>query len=109
MKRKIQVAGIMFLAVAIFVVIVSAINYKDVPKHKRYVDHIENADADSSLGEQSIPDNRLIDDGFISHLPLVIIDTNGKEIKNYKIYNTVTQTFDEPKDIDDYTNIYISP
>ena len=108
MKGKIQIMGMMLLAMVVFVVVISALRYKDIPKHKRYVDHIENADADPSLGAQEIPDNKLINDSFISHLPLVIIDTNGKEIKNYKEYNTVTQTFDEPAGIDVYTNINIS-
>ena len=98
----------MLLATVVFVLIVAIVRYEDIPKHERYVDHIENADADPTLGLDKIPEDRVVDDTFISHLPLVIIDTNGKEIKNYKEYNTVTQTFDEPAGVDVYTNISIS-
>lgn len=82
--------------------------YAFAPKEERYIDHIVNASADSSIGLTEIPEDRIVDASFTSHLPLIIIDTGGQEIVNYKIYNKDTDSFEVPKGIDPYCAITLS-
>ena len=45
---------------------------------------------------------------FTSHLPLVVIDTAGQEIVNYKYYDAEIDAFVEPADVDPYTRMTVS-
>lgn len=82
--------------------------YAFAPKEERYIDHIVNASADSSIGLTEIPEDRIVDASFTSHLPLIIIDTGGQEIVNYKSYNSDTDAFEEPEGVDPYCAITLS-
>ena len=66
------------------------------------------AEADVTLGTTSIPDDFMVDGSFVSHLPLVIVDTFGQEIVNYKYYDPETYSFKVPEDVDPYVDMHIS-
>ena len=68
----------------------------------RYIDHIVNADADSSLGAVAVPKDRMVGADFVSHLPIVVIDTGGQEIVNYKKFSAETSSYEVPEGIDPY-------
>lgn len=52
------------------------------------------AKTDCSPGVSEIPKDYMVGEDFVSHLPLVIIDTAGEEIINYKYYNHEKKTFE---------------
>lgn len=66
------------------------------------------ADGDPTIGSDVIPEDFMVDDTFCSHLPLVILDTEGEEIVNYKYYDRETDSFVVPKEVDPYVNMKIS-
>ena len=66
------------------------------------------AEADVTLGSTSIPDDFMVDGDFTSHLPLVIIDTHGSEIINYKHYDLETDSFVYQDGVDPYVTVTLS-
>lgn len=79
--------------------------YYQNPQSHRVAHHKLSSGADSSLGTVSIPENHMVDDSFTSHLPLIIIDTNGQKIVNYKFFDSATQSHIEPEGIDPYVDM----
>lgn len=102
MKRKAWICALVCALTAVFCVGVGAAQYQYKGKSDRYTDHIANADADPSLGTAVIPENRIVGKDFVSHLPLVVIDSGGVEIESYKTYNAETDAFEIPAGIDPY-------
>lgn len=102
MKQKIWICAMVCALTAVFCVGIAAVQYQYNGSNDRYIDHIVNADADPSLGTVTIPENRMVDESFVSHLPLVVIDTGGQEIVSYKKYNAETDAFEIPEGIDAY-------
>ncbi|WP_125142520.1 CotH kinase family protein [Clostridium transplantifaecale] len=83
--------------------------YQAIDKKEERVWHHELASAaDPTLGTDSVPEDFMVDGNFTSHLPLVIIDTGGEEIVNYKYYDKKTDAMLYPEGIDVYTQIQIS-
>lgn len=102
MKRKLWICALLCGLTALFCVGAGVLQYRSAPRTERYIDHIVNADADPSLGTTTIPQDRMVGEDFTSHLPLVVIDTGGQEIVNYKQYNENTDAFEVPEGIDPY-------
>lgn len=63
------------------------------------------ADADLTIGTTSVPADGIVDETFASHLPLVIIDTHGEEIVNYKYFDVDTDSFIYQEGVDPYVDI----
>lgn len=100
--------SLIILLAVIFCLAFGTLKYNFLKKEERYIDHIKNSQADSSIGLSEIPEDRIVDSHFTSHLPLIIIDTNGEEIINYKRYNSETNAFEEPEGVDTYCAMQIS-
>lgn len=77
-------------------------------KTERVWHHEIAAEADVTLGTDSVPDDFMVDGSFTSHLPLVIIDTFGQEIADYKYYDPETFSFILPEGVDPYAQMQIS-
>lgn len=63
------------------------------PAGNRVWHHELAAEANTDLGLSEIPEDDLVGEDFVTHLPLVIIDTGGTEIPNYKVYDSETDSF----------------
>lgn len=91
--KRTNIAGLLLLCFLTVASIITVIDKKVNPKAddsicvRRQQQHIAamNAGADPSLGSDTIPEDGKIDGSFVTHLPLVIIDTNGKEIPITKV------------------------
>lgn len=77
-------------------------------KESRIFHHELAADADSSLGPQEIPEDYTVDQGFVTHLPLIIIDTLGGEIVNYKSYDAEQDAYVYQEGVELYSPVYMS-
>lgn len=108
MKHKLWICALVCVLIALFCVAAGAAQYHALPRTERYIDHIVNADADSTIGVTTIPADRMMGADFVSHLPLVVIDTGGQEIASYKKYNSETNAFEVPVGIDPYFPMHIS-
>lgn len=108
MKHKLWICALVCVLIALFCAAAGAAQYHAVPRTERYIDHIVNADADSTIGVTTIPDDHMVGDDFVSHLPLVVIDTGGQEIVSYTKYNSETDAFEIPEGIDPYVPMHIS-
>lgn len=108
MKHKLWICALVCVLIALFCAAAGAAQYHAVPRTERYIDHIVNADADSTIGVTTIPDDHMVGADFVSHLPLVVIDTGGQEIVNYKVYTQETDAFEVPEGIDPYFPMHIS-
>lgn len=108
MKDKIKISCFIILLTAIFCVSFGTLKFMFTDKNERYIDHIVNKDADPTIGITEIPEDKIIDESFTSHLPLIVIDTQGQEIINYKKFNSETSSFDVPEGIDPYCPITLS-
>ena len=75
---------------------------------ERQVHHELAQEADPSIGDAEIPEDFIVGNDFTSHLPLVVIDTAGQEIVNYKYYDAEIDAFVEPADVDPYTRMTVS-
>lgn len=108
MKKK----AIIFCSIIFFTTVccclLAFIKYTLVPRTERYIDHIENKNSNPQIGLKEIADDRIVDETFTSHLPLIIIDTEGKEIANYKEYDKETDSFEIPYGVDPYFSMDIS-
>lgn len=78
------------------------------PTASRVWQHEQEADADPDTGSETLPADFLVDETFETHLPLVIIDTSGEEIVNYKYYDKETDAMTYPEGVDVYTPMTIS-
>lgn len=82
--------------------------FGDPEQPGRVWQHQQAADALLTLGPDRVPSDFLVDGSFVSHLPLVVIDTFGQEIVNYKHYDAGTDSFVEQVGIDPYVEMEIS-
>lgn len=78
------------------------------PETQRIWQHEQEADADPNTGTTTLPADFLVDETFETHLPLVIIDTAGEEIVNYKYYDKDTDAMTYPEGVDVYTHMTLS-
>ena len=72
---------------------------KDPYEVTRYQQHIEamKNGADPEIGDTDIPDDHIVNESFISHLPLVVIDINDKEIPITKTFEVLNEETGEVK------------
>lgn len=108
MRKNIKIMFGIILLTVIFCVSFGSLKFLFTDKKERYIDHIVNKDADSTIGITEIPEDRIVDASFTSHLPLIIIDTQGQEIINYKRHNPENNSFDIPEGIDPYFSMTLS-
>ena len=108
MRRKLRLCALVWGLTALLCVCLGAVQLASVPRQARYIDHIVNAGADPTLGTTTIPEDRMVGGEFVSHLPLVVIDTGGQEIVSYKQYNPETDAFEVPAGIDPYFSMTLS-
>lgn len=109
MHQKWKIALGMIVYAVVMCVLIGAVNYQNGAQEIKRVWHHEiAAGADTELGLSEIPGDCLVDEHFVSHLPLVIIDTGGVEIPNYKYYDLETESFRVAEGIDPYVDMQIS-
>ena len=109
LNKKLKIAISLVIYVVIACVLLGVWKYHLAGTSiKRIWHHEHAADADVTLGVYKVPDDYMVDDTFTSHLPLIIIDTHGEEIVNYKYYDAETNSNVYPKGIDPYTEVEIS-
>lgn len=97
MKKGLIISACVCVAMILFASIFTRLAMPE-EKHLRKYQHEENSDADSSIGSQTVgKDGYINKDEFVTHLPLVIIDTNGKQVPNIYKYGTsnIKQYIDE--------------
>ncbi len=109
MQRKWKIAlGITAYAM-VMCVLTGAVKYQTGTKEIKRVWHHEiAAGADTELGLSEIPGDYIVDEHFVSHLPLVIIDTGGVEIPNYKQFDFETDSFYAVEGIEPYVDMRLS-
>lgn len=94
MHLKIKMAAIIIICAILLCLGMGYVKYQGTDKKKDRVWHHKIAEgADVSLGLSEIPENYLVDENFVSHLPLIVIDTGGEEIVNYKHYSQEKKSF----------------
>ena len=107
-KTAIGVAALAFL----FLLLLGFLELKEKESRQenetRIWHHELAAAADPTIGSDTIPEDFMVDETFVSHLPLVILDTGGKEIVNYKYYNLEEEAFVYQEGIDPYFDMQIS-
>lgn len=79
----IAIAGIVCFAAADKVINDNEENRISITADEQHVEAMKNG-ADPQTGSVSLPDDFIVDNSFESHLPLVIIDVGGQEIKMNK-------------------------
>lgn len=95
MHLKIRTASTAVIFVIIMSLALGFLKYRYIDRGRERVWHHKlAADADVSLGVSEIPKDYMVGEDFVSHLPLLIIDTAGEEIINYKYYNQERKTFE---------------
>lgn len=113
MRKRLWLCALVGGLIALFCLAAGAVQYAGLPKKERFIDHIVNADADPMLGTTEIPGDHRVGADFVSHLPLVVIDTGGERIVSFKKYDPQTNAFEVPQGIDPYfpmrVSIYDSP
>lgn len=106
-KWKIAIGIVIYSAVAC--ALLGVWKYKlNGEKVQRVWHHETAAAADTTLGVAEVPSDYMVDDTFTSHLPLIIIDTGGEEIVNYKVYDEETQSRVYREGVDPYVKMEIS-
>lgn len=108
MRKNIKIMFSIILLTVIFCITFGILKSWITEADVRYIDHQVNREADSSIGITEIPEDRIVDESFTSHLPLIIIDTQGQEIINYKRHNSENNSFDIPEGIDPYFSMTLS-
>lgn len=80
MKKTLMAAVAVVAVLGVFCLVFSKIDF-NISTEVRTYQHEENALADPSIGSVTIAEDGTVDpQSFQTHLPLVIIDTNGQEI-----------------------------
>lgn len=108
MRRKLWLCALVCGLTTLFCLAAGAVQYAALPKKERRIDHIVNADADPTLGIREIPADHMVGADFVSHLPLVVIDTGGEKIVSFKKYDPETNAFEVPQGIDPYFPMSVS-
>lgn len=96
--KKAGIATVIVLIVISIVCLFFSVLHVKISIGLRSYQHEENRAADGKTGSTVISEDGVVDEAsFVTHLPLVILDTKGEEIKN--IY-----TFNEDSTIRDYAD-----
>lgn len=82
MKKGLIISAIVCIAMVIFAFVFSKTKKENIIEYRTY-QHYENKEANSLIGQTEIPSTGIIDKNeFVTHLPLVVIDTHGQEVPN---------------------------
>lgn len=85
MKKRILSGVFCIIIMAVFVIVFNLLTPHE-EKVNRIVDHLENEDVDVNIGSTSVPSDGKITSSFESHLPIVVIDKNGKTLPNIYMF-----------------------
>ncbi len=108
MRKKSVIFTVVLALAALTLLVFAQYQHGDERFRKRIWHHEQAANADPAVGAVSIPTDGMVDESFVTHLPLVIIDTFGEEIINYKYWNFEYNSFVYPENIDPYVDITLS-
>ena len=108
MKKSVKAALAVTLSAVVLCAALGWWQFSQTDFQERQVHHELAQEADPSIGDAEIPEDFIVGDDFTSHLPLVVIDTAGQEIVNYKYYDAEIDAFVEPADVDPYTRMTVS-
>ena len=108
MKKSVKAALAVTSAAVALCAVLGWWQFSRTDFQERQVHHELAQDADPSIGDTQISEDFIVGDDFTSHLPLVVIDTAGQEIVNYKYYDAELDAFVEPADVDPYTSMTMS-
>jgi len=99
----------MLCAALIALLALAALQYrqKTAADSGRIWHHELAAGADTDIGSDTIPADFIVDGSFSSHLPLLIIDTHGEEIVNYKYYDRESNSYLYREGVDPYLPVEI--
>lgn len=81
MKKTVGVSIVVIVGLGAFCILFSMIK-PDYSTSVRHYQHEINAEADSSIGITTIDVDGTVKDDFVTHLPIVVLDTQGEEIPN---------------------------
>ncbi|MDC7290149.1 CotH kinase family protein [Blautia schinkii] len=107
-NRKFRVAVCVAIPTFLVCILLGMWKQQNEPVTSRVWQHEQEKDANPDTGKKSLPADFLTDSSFETHLPLVIIDTGGKEIINYKYYDEDSDAMIYPEGVDVYTQIKIA-
>ena len=80
MKRNLLIAAVILVVFGLGLSLLTVYNPDNKIKNIEDYQHIMEGDADSSIGEATIPEDYVLDESFVTHLPLVVIDLQGNSI-----------------------------
>ena len=93
MKRNLLIAAAILVVFGLGLSLLTVYNPDNKIKNIEDYQHIMESDADSSIGSATIPEDYVLDESFVTHLPLVVIDLQGNTIPNvYKFTNARAKT-----------------
>ena len=82
MKKSWIAAIVVIVGLVIAVPVLTSLLPKNRIKNDTDYQHEINADANPQLGSATIPDDYVLNEDFVTHLPLVIIDLQGNTVPN---------------------------
>lgn len=96
-----MIAGVALLMFIVAMVGSGLLYENKNPQTQRVFQHELAPDADPNLGLAEIPPDHMVDESFVSHLPLIVIDTGGEKLIDYsKIYDAETDSFHDPAGVE---------
>ncbi len=110
MKDTIRTGGIIFVILLLFILIFPYGKAMYSSKYRVY-QHEERRNSDPSLGSETVPEDGIISDTeFETHLPIVILDTGGRETQNiYKMVgNGQARDYADPNVTEDAIPLQLS-
>ena len=82
MKNKLLTAIVVIVLLGIGLSVLSVVNPDNKKDSVEDYQHVIEGDADSSIGSPTIPADYILNEDFVTHLPLVVIDLHGNTIPN---------------------------
>ena len=82
MKKNLLIAAAILVVFGFGLSLLTVLNPDNKIKNIENYQHVMESDADSSIGSASIPEDFILDEEFVTHLPLVVIDLQGNTIPN---------------------------
>ena len=82
MKRKLLIAVVVIAVLGLGLSLLTVFNPDNkIEKQEKY-QHVMESDADSLIGSETMTEDYTVDEDFVTHLPLVVIDLQGNTIPN---------------------------
>lgn len=82
MKRSLLIAAAVLVLLGLGLSLLTVYNPDNKIKNIEDYQHVMESDADSSIGSATLPEDYVLDESFVTHLPLVVIDLQGNRIPN---------------------------